>query len=320
MSKIEELAEAVAAAERRIRPFVRETTLEHSSDLSRRGRADVFLKLENLQHTGSFKVRGAMNKLLSLSETERARGVVAASTGNHGSAVAYSLNRLGAPGVVFVPEDASPSKLQAIEQRGVEVRRVAGDPLEAEIRGRQYADEQGMTYISPYNSWQVVAGQGTVGVELERQCRQIDAVYAALGGGGLISGIAGYLKSSHPGLQVVGCSPENSPVMIQSVRAGRIVEAPSLPTLSDSTAGGVEEGAITFDLCRELVDDYVTVSEEEIRENLLSFMEAHHLLIEGAAAVAVAGYLKTRERVAGQNVAVVICGANISLETLRSIL
>ncbi len=320
MSQIAELAAAVAAAERRIRPYVRETFVESSLHLSRLGRAQVSLKLENLQHTGSFKVRGALNKLLSLSDTKRSSGVVAASTGNHGAAVAYSLERLDAPGMVFMPEAASTDKIRAIERRGIEVRRVAGDPLEAEIRAREYADEHGMTYISPYNSREVVAGQGTIAVELERQCSRIDAVYVALGGGGLISGIAAYLKSSRPELQVVGCSPENSPVMIESIRAGRIVELESLPTLSDGTVGGVEEGAITFELCRTLVDDYVTVSEEEIADNLRSFVETHHLLIEGAAAVAVAGYLKTREKFAGRNVVIVICGGNISLETLKSIL
>ncbi len=310
----------VAAAERRVRPLVRETYLEPSPDLSALGSARVLLKLENLQHTGSFKTRGAMSEILSLSEADRDRGVVAASTGNHGAAVAYSLSRLGATGVVFVPEDASPGKVRAIERHGARLRRIAGDPVEAEVQARAYAAERGMHYVSPYNSWPVIAGQGTVGVELERQCQPIDAVYVALGGGGLIAGIAAYLKASNPDLRVIGCSPENSQVMIQSVRAGHIVELPSLPTLSDGTAGGIEQGAITLELCRALVDDYVTVSEDEIRETLVSFMQAHPYLIEGAAAVAVAGYLKTREHLAGQTVVIVICGGNISLDTLRSIL
>jgi threonine dehydratase len=177
-----------------------------------------------------------------------------------------------------------------------------------------------MTYISPYNDPRVVGGQGTIGIELEQRLDRIDAVFASLGGGGLICGIAGYLKSGYPDIQMIGCSPQNSQVMIQSVKAGEILALPSLPTLSDGTAGGVEAGAITFDLCQMLVDDYVTVTEEEIKDSLRQFMETHHMLVEGAAAVAVSSYLKTRERFVGKNVVIIVCGGNISLGTLQQIL
>jgi threonine dehydratase len=177
-----------------------------------------------------------------------------------------------------------------------------------------------LKFISPYNDPRIVGGQGTIGVELERQLERIDVVFASLGGGGLVSGVAGYLKSLRPNVEIVGCSPENSQVMIQSVRAGKILDLPSQPTLSDGTAGGVEPGAITFELCRALVDDYVTVTEDEIKESLRLFVRTEHMLLEGAAAVAVAAYLKTRERFAGKSVVIVICGANIDLETLKSVL
>jgi threonine dehydratase len=304
----------------RIRPYIRKTIVEHSLALSQPGGANVYCKLENLQYTGSFKARGAMNKLLSLTDKERARGIVTASTGNHGAAVARSVKVLDATGLVFVPEDASPSKVQAIERLGTEVRYHGQDCVEAEVYARQYAAQNGLCYVPPYNDLQVIAGQGTIGVELMEQLDRIDVVYVSLGGGGLISGIAAYLKSVRPGIRIVGCSPEHSQVMIQSVRAGQIVDLPSLPTLSDGTAGGIEAGSITFGLCRELVDEYVTVTEHEIAENLRLFMDTHHMLIEGAAAVAIASYLKTRERFAGQNVVIVICGANISLKTLKTIL
>ncbi len=310
----------VLLAEERIRPHIRQTILEYSPVLSQRGGADVYCKLENLQHTGSFKVRGAMNKLLSLAAEERARGVVTASTGNHGAAVAYCLGKLDASAIVFVPEGSSPSKIQAIERLGAEVRYRGGDCVEAEVCARRYAAQHGMTYVPPYNDPQVVGGQGTIGVELARQLDQIDAAYVSLGGGGLISGIAGYLKSVRPGVEIIGCSPENSQVMIQSVKAGRILDLPSLPTLSDGTAGGIEAGSITLELCRTLVDEYVAVTEDEIKEGLRLFIGTHHMLIEGAAAVAIASYLKTRERWVGKNVVVVICGANISLETLKAVL
>jgi threonine dehydratase len=157
-------------------------------------------------------------------------------------------------------------------------------------------------------------------VELARQLDRIDAVFVSLGGGGLIAGIAAYLKSVHPGVRVVGCSPENSQVMIRSQAAGEILDLPSLPTLSDGTAGGIEAGAITFDLCRELVDDYVTVTEKEIADNLADFMRTHSSKIEGAAAVAIAAYRKQRGMYEGQNVVIVLCGANIAPATLKSVL
>ena len=145
-------------------------------------------------------------------------------------------------------------------------------------------------------------------------------MFASLGGGGLISGIASYLKEINPGVCIIGCSPENSQVMIQSVKSGKILDLPSLPTLSEGTAGGVEQGAITFDICRALVDDYITVNEHEIRQSLLQFLENQHMLIEGAAAVAVASYLKTARNFADKNVVIIICGANIPLEMLKFVL
>jgi threonine dehydratase len=310
----------VLLAEERIRPYVRETFLEHSPFFSRLAEANVFFKLENLQHTGSFKVRGATNKLLALPSEERTRGVVAASTGNHGSAVAFASQRIDVPSVVFMPETALSGKIQALESSRAEVRLSGQDCIEAEAAARRYAAERGMAYLSPYNDAQVIGGQGTVGLELARQLDKIDAVFVSLGGGGLISGIAGCLKDVQPGVQVFGCSPENSRVMIESVKAGRILDLPSLPTLSDGTAGGVEAGSITFELCRRLVDSYVTVTEEEIVDSLRLFLETHHMLIEGAAAVAIASLLKLRERVAGENVVVVLCGANIDKDTLKGIL
>jgi len=314
------ITKEVQAAEERIRPHIRETILDYSPYYSRLARANVYFKLENLQHTGSFKVRGAMNKVLWLTPSERERGVVTASTGNHGAATAFSLGKFEATGIVFVPEDASPGKVQAIERLGAEVRRYGDDGALTEAHARQYARDNGMTYISPYNDPQVIGGQGTIAVELAKQLDQIDAVFTALGGGGLISGIAGYLKSIRPEVKIIGCSPANSKVMIESVKAGKILDLPSLPTLSDGTAGGIEPESITFALCRDLVDDFETVTEAEIKESLRQYLQIHHFLIEGSAAVAVAALVKQSDRLAGKNVVVVLCGANISLETLKDIL
>lgn len=320
MLKSKDVFDEVLLAESRIRPHIRETILEYSPYLSRKGGVSVFCKLENLQHTGAFKMRGAMNKLLSLTTEELSRGVVTASTGNHGVAVAFSLNKLDAQGITFVPEGTPRSKVEAIERLGAEVRYYGEDCVVTETFARQYALKNKMIYISPYNDPQIVGGQGTIGMELAHQLDQIDTVFVSLGGGGLISGIAGYLKSVHPDVRIIGCSPENSQVMIQSIKAGKILDLPSLPTLSEGTAGGVEPGAITFKLCRELVNEYITVSEDEIKESLRMFIQNQHMLIEGAAAVSVASYLKMRKCFTDQNVVIVICGSNINLETLKGIL
>jgi threonine dehydratase len=311
----------VIKAEQRIRPHIKETPLEYSSYLSQHTQSQVWLKLENLQHTGSFKARGAMNKLIALNAGHEELSTITASTGNHGAAVAFGLRTLNLPGIIFVPENASPAKVSAIRRFGAEVRTYGANCLETEIFARHYAEKQGLVYVSPYNDPAVIAGQGTIGLELERQLTKIDALFVSVGGGGLASGIAGYLKSSPRNrLSVIGCLPENSPEMALSVKAGEFIEFPSKETLSDGTAGGFEPGAITFDLCRKLIDDFVLVSEEEIAAAMRQFIETHHLLIEGSAGVAIAGFLKLKERYVDQNVVVLICGANISLSTLKSIL
>lgn len=315
-----DLKREITAAELRIRPYVRETPVDESAALGQATGARVLLKMEHLQLTGSFKLRGAMNRLLSLTPDEKGKGIVTASSGNHGAAVAYGLKALGCPGIIFVPENAPPAKLANIRAYGAEVRTHATDSGVTEMFARRHAEETGRVYVSPYNDPLVVAGQGTIGAELARQADRIDALFVALGGGGLISGIAAYLKESGRPIEVVACSPENSAVMHHSAAAGRILEMESKPTLSDGTAGAVEPGAITLDLCRRLVDRYVLVSESEIRDAMRLIIDRHHTLIEGAAGVAVAGLLKERDRFAGRNVVVVLCGANISRERLKDVL
>jgi len=310
---------AIDQAAERIQPYVRTTPLDHSLYLSRLLGAEVFLKLENMQHTGSFKVRGAMNKLLVLAPEQRQAGVMAASSGNHGAAVAYGARALGLRALIFVPEHAAPTKVAAIQQFGAELRFAGDDVAHTEAIAREYAAQHGLAYVAPYNDWDVVNGQGTIGKELLAQLPDIDMVFVTIGGGGLIGGVASYLKAAPRPITVVGCLPENSPVMAASVQAGGIVDWPSLPTLSDGSAGGIEPGSITFSLCRDLVDDYVLVSEQEIAAAVRLALDPLHYQIEGAAAVAVAGLLKQRDLVPGRRVAVILCGANISLAILASI-
>lgn len=313
-------AKMVDDAVNRTRPFLRQTMLDFSPAYSQRTGVDVYFKCENLQHTGSFKARGALNKILSLSEAERAKGIVTASTGNHGAACAFALQQVGASGIVFVPETAVPTKLATIRNFGAEIRTFGTDSIETEVHARAFAIAHGMTYVPPYNDPFVMAGQGTIAAELLPQLPELDAVFVSVGGGGLIGGIASYLKAVKPSVQIIGCSPENSQVMAQSVAAGELLDLPSLPTLSDGTAGGVEPGSITFPLCRDHVDRYISVTEAEIATSLREFMENQHMLIEGSAAVAIAAFLKMAELLKGKRIVIVLCGANISLDTLKTVL
>ena len=314
------MKEEIESAAERIAPHARRTYLQHSRFYSERTGANVFFKCENLQHTGSFKARGALNKILSLTEEEIGRGVVTASTGNHGAGVAYALGIRGAKGAVYVPNGASESKIATIKRLGAEVEFFGEDPSDSEKRAREVAEATGAVYVSAYNDPLVIAGQGTVGLEIFQQETGIDTVFASVGGGGLISGIGAYLKAMKPGTKIIGCSPENSKVMEESVRAGHVLEIPSLPTLSDGTAGGVDLDSITLDMCREYVDEWISVTEDEIRACLREFIDAEHMLIEGSAAVAIAAMLKVSERFERKNLAVVLCGANIGASVLRSVL
>ncbi|HRK54551.1 MAG TPA: threonine/serine dehydratase [Cyclobacteriaceae bacterium] len=311
------LADRIKEAEKSIRPYVRETPLEYSYSLSADAGCEVYLKLENLQITGSFKARGSMNKILSLKDDKRK--IITASTGNHGLGVANALKVTRKEGTIFLPTKASVAKVEAIKQRGIAVE-FHGDSGEiTETYARQLANDRNQVYVSPYNDEDVIAGQGTIGVELYRQLPELDAVFVSIGGGGLIAGIAAYLKSVNPTIQIIGCLPTNAPVMYESIKAGKIIDVPELPTLSDGTAGGIDHDTITFDLCRDLIDDYVLTTEEEILSAMRFVLKHHHHVIEGSAGVSVAAILKQKEKFKGKKVAAVICGSNVSEAVLKRV-
>lgn len=299
-------------AYRRISPFVRETPVEQSSALG-----GVFLKLEHLQHTGSFKFRGACHKIALLTPEQAAAGVIAASNGNHGMGVAAAARARGIAAEVYVSSQVSPAKARRIEALGASLRVAGDDPLAAEQAARAAAEASGRVFISPYNDLDVVAGQGTIAVELRRQLTDIDAVFVAVGGGGLIAGIGSYLNAVSPHTEIVGCWPVNSPVMYACMQAGRIVDVPEQPTLSESTSGGLEPGSVTLELCRAAVDRAVLVTEEEILNAMRLVLHEEHWLVEGAAAVAVAAFLQEADRYRGKRAVVLLCGRNVSPEVLR---
>lgn len=326
MSGLSPLAQQVATRTEAVATTVSEhtvrTPLEEFVAASEECGAQILLKCEHLQHTGSFKVRGAIAKVSTLDEAERARGVVAASTGNHGLGVAYALSQLGGTGFVCVPENASPVKVAAIRRLGTEVRVLGSSPGQTELLARALAEELGATYISPYNDLDVVAGQGTIGREIVEQLGngEINAVVVSVGGGGLVAGVAAAIRARLPGTHVVGASPANDAAMAACVRAGSVVEIDARPTISDGTAGAVEPGAITLPLCAELVDEWVLPPEQAIYQALGFVIDTRHHLIEGAAGVAVAAGLEYGRRNPGATVAVVSCGANISSATLATAL
>jgi len=271
----------------------------------------AFAKLEQLQTTGSFKLRGATNKLLSLDAAAARAGVITSSTGNHGLGVATAAERLGIDAEVFLSAQVTGLKRDKIRAHGARIRIVGEDPLAAEVAARAAAAASGRTYISPYNDPYVVAGQGTIAVELLRQVPDLDAIFIAVGGGGLISGIGAHLSRAAPGAEIIGCWPENSPVLYECLKAGRIHAVPEMVTLSESTAGGVEENSITFALCREVMHRGVLVSEAEILA-AMRWANARGWAVEGASGVALAAYFKEAPRYAGRKAVVLICGGNPS--------
>jgi len=244
------VSKEVLEAEKRIRTYVRETPLEYSPYLSKMGNCEVYLKLENLQLTGSFKARGAMNKILSL---PRGTEITTASSGNHGLAVAYALKKLEGTGTLYLPTTAALVKIEKLRNYDIQLEFYGSDSVETEIFAKEIANRDNKVFISPYNDPKIIGGQGTIGIELTRQLAKIDVVFVTIGGGGLIAGIAGYLKEVNPSVEIVGCLPQNSAVMYESIKAGKIIDMESKPTLSDGSAGGIEPNAITFELCQKIV-------------------------------------------------------------------
>jgi threonine dehydratase len=294
--------------------------LEHSPYLSNLIDGNVYLKLDNIQKTGSFKFRGAVSKMTSISATEKEKGVVTASTGNHGAACSLAMSLLGIDGKIVVPTIVHKNKVNNILNLGGKVEYHGDDCLIAEERAQEISKTTGATYISPYNDPAIICGQGTMGYEIDQDLKNIDSVFVSVGGGGLICGVGGYLKSVQKNVKMVAVSPKNSCVMYESIKAEKQLDLPSDPTLSDGTAGGVEMGSITFELCQRIIDEFILVTEDEIADGIRIGVEKHHQLIEGAAGAAIAGFMKQKDKLNGQTVVIVMCGGNISSEVLKSIL
>ena len=303
----------------RIKDDIRRTPLEYSEPLSRETGARVYVKWECDQITGSFKLRGALNKLRSLSDADRARAVVSASTGNHGLAISHAAKLEGIGLKLFLPETVAEVKKKRIEAMGVDVEVRGASCDKAEAIAREFAGRTGRVFVSPYNDWDIVFGAGTVGLELADDLSRFEDVFVPIGGGGLIAGIAGFLKADRTETRVIGVQPENSAFMAASIAAGCLVDIDEKESIADAVAGGIESGSITFPLCRDLLDFIEEVPESLISRAMALVHEHHGRMVEGAGALPFAALLHSPAKWRDRTVVAVVSGGNISPERFRAI-
>ncbi len=280
--------------------------------------AEVYLKPENLQRTGAFKLRGAYYKISQLSEEERAKGVIACSAGNHAQGVALGATHNGIRSLICLPAGAPLSKIEATKRLGAEVCLVPGVYDDAYAKAIELQKEHGYTFIHPFDDPQVIAGQGTIGLEILEEMPDVDAVVVPIGGGGLIAGVAFALKTLKPNIKVYGVQAEGAPSMAESMRKGEKIRLENVGTIADGIAVK-EPGNITFDMCQKYVDEVVTVSEDEIAAAILALIEQQKLVSEGAGAVSVAAVMFNKVPVAGKKVVCLVSGGNIDVNILNRV-
>ncbi len=301
-------------ARRRIAPLARQTPLLHSLPLSERSGGDIYLKLETLQPTGAFKIRGAANKLLALSEAEKAAGVIAVSTGNHGRAVAYVAKQVGLPAAVCLSERVPANKVEALRQLQAEVVIHGQSQDEAGERAAALITERRATLVAPFDDPLIIAGQGTLGLELLLELPDVATVLVPLSGGGLIAGVALALKAANPAIRVIGISMARAAVMVRSLEAGQPVQLPEEETLADSLQGGVGlDNQYTFSMVQQYVDEVILLSEAEIAAGMRFAFKEHHLVLEGAGAVGIAALLQQKIEPLHPPVVAVLSGGNVDV-------
>ena len=309
----------ILEASKKIRNFVTRTPTYHSVVFSQRTGAEVYLKLECFQSVGAFKIRGAVNKICSLSQSEPRKGLVAASSGNHGLSVAYAAKIYGTKAVVVVPENAVKEKVEAIGNYGAEVVKYGKDYDEAYLKALEIQKKTKMTFVHPFNDPFVIAGQGTIGLELLEDVPDLDTVIVPIGGGGLICGISVAAKTLDPNIRLVGVQAEGAPAVYRSWKAGKIVEVDSVNTVADGLAAR-KPLDLTFRIIKRYVDDILLVTEQEIGEAVLALLHEAHILAEPSGAASLAALLFKYHPKPEEKVAVIISGANISIGYLTSLL
>lgn len=320
MDKPELFLRDVFLARQRCNGFAQKTPLLHSSPLSASMECEVFLKLENLQQTGSFKIRGAANKLLSLSSEERQRGVLAFSTGNHGRAVAYVAAQLGIRSVICMSHRVPRYRVEAMEALGGEVVLSGQSQDEAYLKALELERTEGLIMVKPFDDPHVIAGQGTIGIEILEDLPEVDSLLIPLSGGGLLAGIALAMKATSPAIKIVGVGLEVSCPMQASLQAGLPVEIEEKDSLGDALLGGIGlDNCYTFPMVRDLVDEVILVSEKEIAAGMFYAFDTHRQVIEGAGAVGIAALLVDKTSHLGKNLAVVVSGGNVDPRLLVEI-
>ncbi len=309
----------IQEAQKRIAPFVNYTPLIFSEYLSNNSK--VKLKLESLQITGSFKLRGAANKLLSLSENQKQKGVIAVSTGNHGKGVAYAANILGIKSTIFMSSMVPQFRKEAIEALGAQVKIVGNNSDEADQYARELSTKENIALIHPFDDEEIIAGQGTVGLEMLETFPEVDTVVVPTSGGGLSGGIALAIKSQKPEVKIIAVSMKRGPSMYESLKLGKPVDVEELETLADCLGGSIGvDNKYTFEIAQETIDDFVLVDEDKIAEGIkLNFVE-HKLVTEGAAATAVMVVKDNMTQHLGKNIICLICGGNIDSELFTKII
>ena len=300
-----------------LKTVIRRTDLIPAPNINKT--CSIFLKPENLQVTGSFKVRGACFKIAQLTEEERQRGVVACSAGNHAQGVALAVTSHGISSLICLPDNAPISKIEATNRYGADVCLVEGVYDDAYRRALELRDEKGYTFIHPFDDEDVIAGQGTIGLEILDQLPDMDAVIVPVGGGGLISGVAYAIKHLAPHIKVYGVQANGAPSMLDSISHGKIERLPSVRTIADGIAVK-EPGLHTFDLCQKYVDEIVSVTDDEISTAILTLIEQHKLIAEGAGAVSVAAAMFNKVPVKGKKVVCLVSGGNIDVTILSRVI
>jgi threonine dehydratase len=307
-------------ARQRIASIAKRTPLIHSPLLTERVGGSTYLKLESLQETGSFKIRGAANKMLGLTAEEKVRGVITVSSGNHGRAVAYVARQLGIQAVICLSTRVPSNKVDAIKRLGAKVVVHGNSYEDAEKHTLQLQEERGLTLIDPFDDPLVIAGQGTIGLEILEDLPEVNTVIVPLSGGGLMSGTALAMKSASPAIRAIGVSMDRAPVMYHSLKAGKPITMEEEDTIADALVGNIGlNNKYTFRMVQRYVDDVVLVSDEEIAEAMVFALEAHRLIVEGGGAVGIAALLHQRASKLGRNIVVVVSGSSLSLPLLLKV-
>lgn len=293
------------------------TPLQYSPKLSAISGANVYLKMEHLQLTDSFKIRGVLTKMKSLDKRNFDKVFVAASTGNHAAAFGYASERFGFEGKLFLPENVRREKLEGISNYTFEKVLYGNSSMEAEAKARQYAKKIDGVLIHPYNDVEIIKGQGTIGLEIENQFPEVDTIIVPIGGGGLISGISSYF-SENENVAVVGSQPQNASEMVESIKANKIVAPSTLTTIADAAAGGIEKDSLTFTICKKHLSTIETIEEEDIKKAVAFLYKYHDTTVEPTAALPVATLL-TSDTFRDKNVVLVLTGKKINKELLNEI-